>query len=146
MKIILLKDVAGVGKKYEVKDVADGFARNQLLPHGDAEIATSKALSALDAKRKSLADKKNLDSALLGKNIEELANKTVILMRKANEKGHLFAKIKTQEIALAIHEQLRVEIPVSLLILKEPIESVGPHAISLNGGGVSATFTLDIQV
>ncbi len=145
MRVILLKDVPGVGKRYDVKEVADGFARNQLIPRGDAELATPKALSTITARKERIADTKRLEHSLLDKNITSLKEKTVTISRKANEKGHLFAKIKPQDIADAIREQFRIEIPVSVIALSEYIETIGEHRILLKSDSVGAEIVLQIQ-
>lgn len=146
MRIILLKDVAGVGKKYEVKEVSDGFARNQLIPRGDAEMATPKALVTLETRKMAVADKKRLEHSLLEKNIASVHGKTVILVRKANEKGHLFAKIKAEDIVEAIREQFRVEIPVTAITTEKHIDTIGTHRIPLKNGAISAEIIIDVRV
>ena len=145
MKIILLKDTSGIGKKYDVKDVSDGFARNRLIPCGDAEMATPKALASILARKERVADTKRLERSLLEKNIASVHEKTVVLVRKANEKGHLFAKIKAEDIVDAIREQMHVEIPSSVIVLEKYIETIGTHHILLENGAVRAEIFLEVQ-
>ena len=145
MKIILLKDTSGIGKKYDVKDVSDGFARNRLIPFGDAEMATPKALASILARKERVADTKRLERSLLEKNIASVHEKMVVLVRKANEKGHLFAKIKAEDIVDAIRENLRVEIPSSVIVLEKYIETIGTHHILLENGAVRAEIFLEVQ-
>ncbi|MEK7134645.1 MAG: 50S ribosomal protein L9 [Patescibacteria group bacterium] len=145
MKIILLKDIAGIGRHHDVKDVSDGFARNQLIPRGDAEMATPKALAEVAKRKERIADTKRLERSLLDKNIALLKEKTVTISRKANEKGHLFAKIKPQDIAEAIREQFRIEIPVSVIALSEHIEMAGEHRILLASEGARSEILLVVK-
>ncbi|MEK7065841.1 MAG: 50S ribosomal protein L9 [Patescibacteria group bacterium] len=146
MKIILLKDTSGIGKKYDVKDVSDGFARNRLIPCGDAEMATPKALASILARKERVADTKRLERSLLEKNIASVHEKMVVLVRKANEKGHLFAKIKAENIVSAIRENLQVEIPSSAIVLEKNIETIGIHRILFTQGTVRAEILLDVRV
>ena len=146
MKIILLKDTSGIGKKYDVKDVSDGFARNRLIPCGDAEMATPKALASILARKERVADTKRLERSLLEKNIASVHEKMVVLVRKANEKGHLFAKIKAEDIVDAIREQMHVEIPASTIILEKHIGTIGMHHIPLKSSGGNTEMTLNVQI
>lgn len=145
MRIILLKDAPGIGRKYDVKEVSDGFARNQLLPQGIAEVATPKALAAILMRKERIADTKRLEHSLLDKNILSLKEKTITISRKANEKGHLFAKIKPQDIASAIREQFRVEIPLSVIMHPEHIETIGEYQIVLKSHSAKTEMHLQIQ-
>ena len=91
MKVIILKDTARVGRKYEIKDVADGFALNSLIPRGIAVPATSSYLKVIEAKKKQDVQmkeefKENFEYALT-----KLTNGKLHISGKANEKGHLFA-------------------------------------------------------
>ena len=145
MKVILLKDVAGVGRRDDVKEVSDGFARNQLIPRGDAEIATPKTLAALIARKERLVDTKLLEHSLLDKNIASVQGKAVVFVRNANEKGYLYAKIKPHDIAGAISEQFHVEIPPSVIVLSKYIETIGAHRALLKSDGVTAEIILDVH-
>ena len=99
MKVILLQDVPKMGKKYEVKDVNDGYARNFLLPKKIAEIATPGALKQLETRReKEVKAVKEKDSAIK-QTLEKLKDFVLDIKEKANENGHLFAGIDAKRIS-----------------------------------------------
>ncbi len=145
MKIILLKDVAKVGKKYEVKNISDGYAQNLLIPKGLAVAATADVMKRIELERARDEGEKRVHMELLLKNIKEVEGKTITLTEKANEKGHLFASIHKPEVILAIHKQTRVQISPDNMILDKHIKEVGDHEIELKAGDKSVKFTLTIK-
>lgn len=145
MKIILLKDVKGVGKKYEVKDVGDGYAINMLIPKGLAHAATASAIKNSEAIKAKDSAMKAVDEELARKNIEELASKKIELVEKANEKGHLFASVHTKEISLAVKKQTRLDILPEWIVLEKPIKLVGEYDIEVALHGVTGSFKLLIK-
>ena len=145
MKIVLLKDVKGVGKRNDIKTVADGFALNSLIPQGVAEVATAQALSRVTlAKMREDADRKVRED-LLSKNLKSLHDAVVTVELPANEKGHLFAGIHTAEIAPLIKEQTRIDVLPEFIKLDKPIKEIGNHKIDVSVHGKQATFTLTVK-
>ena len=145
MKIILLKDVPKVGKRFEVKEISDGYALNLLVPKGLATPATAEALKRLDLEKAKTAGEEKVHQELLIKNLTALEGKTVILTEKSNEKGNLFAGVHKLEIIPAIEKQARVQIDPDHIILEKPIKEAGAHKITVRAAGKSITFTLDIK-
>jgi large subunit ribosomal protein L9 len=145
MKVILLKDVQKVGKKFEVVSVSEGFAMNSLIPRGLAEAATEKALArALKFKAADEADRKVREDLLL-KNLKDIAGVTLEISGKANEKGHLFAGIHKEEIVPALKEQTRLDIDPSYIVLDKPLKEVGEHKVEVKVQDKSVQFTLVIK-
>jgi len=145
MKIILLKDVAKVGKKYEVKNISDGYAQNLLIPKGLAVAATADVMKRIELERARDEGEKRVHMELLLKNLKEVEGKTITLTEKANEKGHLFAAINKPEVILAIHKQTRIQISPDNMMLDKHIKEVGNHEIELKAGDKSVKFTLVIK-
>ena len=145
MKIILLKDIAKVGKKYETKDISDGYAINLLIPKGLAVPATSEMLKKISLERSLIDGEKKIHDELLHKNMLALDGITVSMVEKANEKGHLFAGVHVIEIVKAILNQTRIQIPSELIVLDKPIKEIGIHEIMLNSNGKIIKFNLDIK-
>ncbi len=145
MKIILLKDIAKVGKKYETKDISDGYAINLLIPKGLAVPATSEMLKKISLERSVIDGEKKIHDELLHKNMLALDGITVSMVEKANEKGHLFAGVHVIEIVKAILNQTRIQIPSELIVLDKPIKEIGIHEIMLNSNGKIIKFNLDIK-
>ena len=90
MKIILLQDISGVGRKGEVKNVSDGYGRNFLLPNKLGQIATPSTIASAEKMSKQAEQNKEVQKDILEKNIKGLKDLKVQLKAKANEKGHLF--------------------------------------------------------
>jgi large subunit ribosomal protein L9 len=131
MKVILLQDVPGMGRKYDVKGVKDGYARNFLIPRKLAEIATPQKIKIIEINKKQSWQKKVIWKNILEKNIEALKELKVTIKEKANEKGHLFAMIHQEEISRILKEQNHIEIPPELIEIEKPIKEIGEHKIKV---------------
>ncbi len=145
MKIILLKDVPKVGKKYELKEISDGYALNLLIPRGLAIAATKEAIKRIDLEKSRDEGEKKVHHELLMKNLAELEGVTVTMVEKANEKGHLFAGVHKLEIIPAIQKQTRLQIDPEHIVLDKPIKEVGMHSVEVKVGDKSIKFSLDIK-
>ncbi|MBI4118396.1 MAG: 50S ribosomal protein L9 [Parcubacteria group bacterium] len=145
MKIILLQDVPKVGRKYEVKDIADGFARNLLIPQGKAEVATQGALLRVKKHGEERARKGKEWEATLAKALTKIDGQIVTLVLKANSKGSLFEGIDGERVRLALQEKTGTSVPVESLIFDAPIKKVGEYEIKVEGGKKEARFTLKIE-
>jgi len=145
MKIILLKDVAKLGKRYETKEVSSGHALNLLIPQGHAIAATPAALKRYETERAKSEDERKLHEDLLVKNIKDLESVTITVSGKANEKGHLFAGLHKEAIAAELFKQTQLQIDPSFIQLEHPIKQVAKHEIEVKGGGKSAKFTLVVE-
>jgi len=131
MKVILLKDVRGVGQRHEVKDVADGYAVNFLFPNKAAEPATEAKLKQFEAERIAReAEQKKLEEQLVHK-IEMLRGKKVVIASRATEKGGLFKAVAPKDICRAIREEHSLEIPEEMLQVPTAIKTTGSHVVSL---------------
>ena len=145
MKIILLKDVKKIGKKYEVKDVADGFALNMLIPNGLALPATSGNVNMIEVKKKGDMLENAKNEAEVQKALNEIKGISITMAGKVNDKGHLFAGIHKTEIIEEIKKQKNINIHADHLILEKPIKEVGDHAITVKVGDKEVTFNLIIK-
>jgi len=142
MKVILLKDVAKLGKKYEVKEVSDGHAVNFLIPRGAVLIATSSNLKKVESQKGQETGERQVKSDLLLKNLEDVKGIVVEMSEKANDKGHLFAGIHKEEIIPVIKAQTRLDILPEFIVLDKPIKEVGEHVIEVKVEDISVTFKL----
>jgi large subunit ribosomal protein L9 len=144
MKIALLKDVKGVGKKHDVKVVADGFALNSLIPQGAAEVATDKVLARIEVVKKQEAAERKVQDDLLAMNIKSLHDVVVEVVVGANEKGHLFAGLHPVDIVPLLKAQTHIDVLPEFIKLDKPIKEVGEHKIDVKVQGKSATFTVNV--
>jgi large subunit ribosomal protein L9 len=146
MKVILKEDIKGVGKKYETKDVADGYANNFLIPRKLAEYATAEAIKRAEGLRTAIAMEKQIQENLAEKQIAALQNVKIVLRKKGNEKGHLFEKIHPEEISLALKEQAKIEIDSAYLKVEKPIKEVGEHKVEAEVGGNKGEFSVVVEI
>ncbi|KKP86348.1 MAG: 50S ribosomal protein L9 [Parcubacteria group bacterium GW2011_GWC1_35_8] len=145
MKVIFLSDVPRVGKKYDTKEVNDGYAMNFLLPRKLAVLATPKALAELEMHKKEIAIEREVQEDLLMKNLEEIKGKAIVLKGKTNELGHLFSAIHKKEIVTAMKEQNRADISEEFIILDKPIKGVGEFEIPISIKGKKSSFKLIVE-
>lgn len=144
MRIILLKDVRKVGRKDEVKDVADGYAINFLLPRNLAVTATPDRLAAFEKKQAAVAQAHAVAEAAIDGNIRSLEGRRIALSLRATPKGGLFKSVTTSDIISSIREQANAEIPEDAVVLEEPIKTTGEHRIRLRSNHASAELMLVI--
>ena len=140
MKIILLKDVSKLGRRYDTKEVSSGHALNLLIPQGLAVTATPEAIKRIDLLKKKGEGEKKVHEDLLAKNIKDLESLTLNIKGKANEKGHLFAGLHREAIAAEIQKQTQLQVDPSFIMLEHPIKEVGEHMIEVKAAGKSAKF------
>lgn len=145
MKVIFLKDVPRVGRKYDVKDVNDGYALNFLLPRKLVELATAKSIADIELKKKTIEIEREVQADLLSKNLEEIKGKTLVMKAKTDEKGHLFKGIHSKEITEEMHKQHHAEISPEFIVLEKPIKEAGEHEIQISIAGKKSSFKLVIE-
>lgn len=131
MKVMLVKDVDTLGRAGDVKEVADGYGRNFLLPRKLAVIAHK----GIDAEAKRLRDaatkREAKDREEAETLAEEVGNKTVVVRLRVGEGDKAFGAITAQDIATAMQQQHRVEVDRHKIDLKEPIKQLGEHQVTL---------------
>lgn len=134
MKVIFNVDVKGQGKKGEMKEVSDGYARNYLLPRKLASEATADNLNTMRLKEKAKAAQiaKEKEEAL--NNAKRLAEVTVTIRAKAGGAGKLFGAVTSQEISAALKEQHGIEIEKNKIVQSEPIKSFGSYEVKAKLG------------
>ncbi len=145
MKIILLKDTAKIGKKYDIKDVAEGYALNLLIPNKLAIVATKDAIKRMEIEKAREEGEKKVHEDLILKNIDGLKNTPLIISAKTNDKGHLFAGLHREDLAKEIERQTKLSIDPTFIKLDNPIKEIGDYNIEINAIGKSVKFKLSVQ-
>ena len=145
MKVILLKDVSKIGKKYDIKNVADGFALNHLIPQGKAKVATDAEVKKIDAIKKIEEGERRVQMDLIMKNVSEVDKKDIKILAKANDKGHLFAQLHVGDIVKAIKDNIGADIGEDMIVVAKPIKETGDHAIQIKIGDKKATINLVVE-
>lgn len=128
MKIIFLKDIPRIGKKYEIKEVADGYGRH-LVAQKLAEPATKETVARIQSKMATDATMKKVHTELLMKNLEALSGAKITLKGKANEKGHLFASIHKEEVLAELKRSAHLDMNPDYVILDRPLKELGTYEI-----------------
>ncbi len=146
MKVIMLQDVKGTGKKNEVVNVSDGFARNFLLPKKLAVAASDSAVNEINRK-KAAQDKieaENKAEAL--DKASDLRDKEILIKAKCGSSGRLYGAITTQEIANELKKQYDIEIDKRKIELSESIRQTGSYEIIIKlYSGISTKMLLKIE-
>ena len=143
--MILLANVAKVGKKYDVVDVAPGYARNFLLPQGLAEAVTKsneKRVADLEKKRE-LENKRQ--EALLEKASAGIKTTVLTLKRSANEEGHLYAGVSAADLAAELSTKVGASIEAEHIILEKPIKELGEFTVPVELGEKKSEFKVVIE-
>lgn len=131
MKVILKEDVRGVGHKYDVKDVSDGYARNFLFPRALAEPATPEAVKKLATLRARKEEDENTLKAHLERLARDMSDKHVEFELKVGEDGSVYGSVTKEKIQQAIREHFSKHDRVDIL-LEHPIKQIGEHMVSVD--------------
>ena len=129
MKVIFQQDVRGQGKKGEMKEVSDGYARNYLLPRNLAVEANKDNLNALALKEKAKKAQEAKEKAAAMENAQRLRDIVTTIRAKAGANGKLFGAVTSQEFAEALKEQHGIEVEKQKLVQSEPIKSFGSYEV-----------------
>jgi len=130
MKVILRADVDQLGKRGDILDVADGYARNSLVPKGLAMKATAGAVAQAASMRRARDLRDAQDRAAAEALATTLVPKVITVKARAGSEGRLFGSVTAADIATAIQEQAGVEVDRRKLALAEPIKSLGTHVVT----------------
>ncbi|HLD27897.1 MAG TPA: 50S ribosomal protein L9 [Patescibacteria group bacterium] len=145
MKILLIQNVDRVGKKGEVKEVANGFAGNFLFPRGLAVIATERVMAENKIRQDKVIHQSVSKKDDLGKNLNRLKDKTVTTKVKASAKGTLFQSIGSKEIVRLIEAQLKISLPEKAVKLDNSLKELGEHQLKAAAGDKAVNFKLKIE-
>lgn len=144
MKVILLDNVTKVGKKYDIVEVAPGFARNFLFPKGVAEAITkSSAKRVADLQSRRAIEEKRQEE-LLAKAFAGVKNAVLTLSRAANEEGHLYEGVSANDLADELGKAIGAAVKPEHIVLEKPIKELGEHLVSAELHGKQAEFKVVI--
>lgn len=146
MKVILLQDVQGTGKKGEVKEVKDGYARNCLIKKGLAQEATNANLNLLQGQKDSAQHKIDVEVANAKDTASKLDGKTITVTAKAGQNGRLFGTVTSKEVAAAIKQSLGLDVDKKKIGIAMKIEGFGDFSAEARlYAGVLAKFTVSVK-
>lgn len=145
MKVILLQDVAKLGHKGDVKTVADGHARNHLIPRGLVEPATPEKLKALESQLAETQAAREKENEAVAARIRGLDGQVVTLSAPANEQGHLYKGLTREQVREALTRAAGGNIPDSAIDgLTEPLKDTGEYPLTLSFASTQANITLSV--
>ncbi|MBR2283014.1 MAG: 50S ribosomal protein L9 [Ruminococcus sp.] len=145
MKVIFLQDVKGSGKKGEVKNVADGYARNMLLPKGLAVEATSANMNRLEGQKASAQHKADVEKQTAQEAAAKLKGGKVIIKAKAGSNDRLFGSVTAAQVADAINEQFGIKTDKKKISLSTDIKSFGTYSAEVKlYQGVSEKIDVEV--
>ena len=146
MKVILLQDVQGTGKKGEVKEVKDGYARNCLIKKGLAQEATNANLNLLQGQKDSAQHKLDVEIANAKDTASKLDGKTVVVTAKAGQNDRLFGTVTSKEVSASIKKSLGLDVDKKKINIGMKIEGFGDFSAEARlYAGVIAKFTVKVQ-
>ena len=145
MKVILQQDVKGQGKKGQMVEVSEGYARNFLLPRKLAILATADAINTMNLKEKARKAEEARQKAEAEATAVKLKDCKVQLTAKAGNGGRLFGAVTTKEISEGLKKQYSIDIPKQKLVLDEPIKAFGTYQVKAKlGFEISGTVTVSV--
>ncbi len=146
MKVILLREVKGTGKKGEIKEVADGYARNFLIKQGLAQPASKQAVASVE-KDLAVNQKANeLDLKRTQDAVAKLDGQEVAVVEKMNEAGHMYAALSAKTVAAEVKKQLKVNLDTKQVAFASPIKEAGEHLIQIEfPHGLEAEVTVNLS-
>lgn len=145
MKVILTQDIKGVGKKDEIINANDGYARNFLFPKKLAVEANAKNMSLLQGRKDSANFKKEQEKDKANEIKNKLSKITLVIKVKAGDNGKIFGSITSKEIASEIKSQYNIEIDKKKISMKDPIKELGTISIEIKlYEGIIATLKVNV--
>ena len=145
MKIILKADIKGVGKKDEVVNASDGYARNFLFPKNLAVEANSENMSKLKAKQDSTKYQKGVQKEKAIEIADKLSKILLKIKVKAGENGKIFGGVSAKEISQELSKEYKIEVDKKKIDLKETIKTLGVHSVDIKlFEGIIGTLRIDV--
>lgn len=146
MKVILKEDVKGTGKKGEMVDVKDGYARNFLFPRGLAAEATTENVNIMKTRAEAEKTRKEKELAKARELAKKLKDITVVIKTKAGENGKLFGSITSKDISDKLKSDFKIDIDKKKFNLPEPIRALGTNDVEIRlYPEVSAKLTVRVE-
>ena len=146
MKVILLQDVRGKGKKGQMLDVSDGYARNYMLPRKMAIEATADAVNTMRMNDKATQERIAREKAEAMETAKKLREMTVTVTAKGGGNGRLFGSITNQEIADALKAKTGIALDKRKIVIADAIKNVGTYTVTCKlGYEITAPLTVKIE-
>lgn len=146
MKVLLRKDITGVGRRGDIVSVSSGHARNFLLPRGLAIVATDGAVVQAMSMRRARDLREAADRESAQAIVAELAKRTIQIQAKAGSEGRLFGSVTATDIAQAVDAQAGISLDRKSIEISSPIRTVGDHSVTVElFAGITGTISLTVS-
>ncbi len=147
MKVILLQDIKGTGKKDQILEISDGYARNYLIPRKMAKEATAEAVNSLTKSQSADKHREEVRKQQAEVRARELKGKVIQLEVKGGENGKLYGSVTNDQIAAALKAQHNIEVDKRKLEQEEPIRSAGQSFVTLKlYPGISTRMIVNVKI
>lgn len=147
MKVILLKDIKGTGKKDQIIEASDGFARNYLIPRKLAKEATAEVINSVEKAKSADRHREAVKRAEAEEKARELKGKVIQLSVRGGENGKLYGAITNEQIAAALKEQHGYDVDKRKLEQEEPIKTAGQSFVTLKlMAGISTRMIVNVKI
>ncbi len=144
MKVILLKDVAKIGRRLQIVTVPDGYALNKLIPNGMAKSATPENVKMLQAVTSKQKENQEHDSEVFKGIVSSLKDRKIEITVEANAEGKMFQALKSEAVAESISKEINVKVGGDAVVIKTPIKTLGDHEVELASGSLHGTVTITL--
>jgi len=144
MKVILLKDVAKIGRRFDIVEVPSGYGMNKLIPQGMAKPATPENLKAIQAQSASTAATRAAGDESFAAALAAIKEVSLEVAVEANEEGRMFQALKTDAVAEAVLAATQKEVLPNQILIKTPIKSVGEHTVEFSSGDVHVSVIITV--
>ena len=145
MKVILLKDIKGVGRRFDEKEVSDGHALNFLIPNKLALSVTANSAQQIKILKDKENQKKESHNKKLHDNITKLEDLELVIKTNANEKNHLFASLTKEKISEHLLKDKGIDIPAEFIMLDNPIKEIGAFMVPVSVDSMKVSFRLQVE-
>ena len=145
MKVILLEDVKSQGKKGDIINVSDGYARNFLFPSGKAQEANAQNITTASQKKNAIVHQKEVELAAARELSRQIKTLAITIKAKSGEGGRLFGSITSKEIATELKAEHNIEIDKKKIVLNDIIKTLGSYTVEIKlYANVSTTLTVNV--
>lgn len=144
MKVILLKDVAKIGRRFDVVTVSDGYALNKLVPKNLAQAATPENIKRLQNLASKMQHDREVQHGAFAEMSASMKDTELEIIVEANPEGRLFQALKAEAVAAAVAASTGFALGAENVVIKTPIKTLGQHAVELVSGDTHATITLNL--
>lgn len=141
----MLQDVPKVGHKYDVVEVANGYASNFLFPRKLALQATKEKVNSLQKEREAHKAEEAAKLEKLQATVAGITDEKLVLTLKADDKGHLFKKVRAEDVASLLNDKHGVDVPLTAVLVDEPFGEIGEHTFTVAIGDNKTELSLTIE-